>query len=382
MQTSYDYTIIMSWYNIREKENNPLKDVENNCEFLLKQNYLESSRLYIEKNFPLIMFIEPGYEDFFWEIRPKHLHPITRIISRDYEDLYRYRDLFSPFAEITRQHPIHNLHRQKFTALYNFFVNQKVEFVREAIEFNPFNTPKFGWMDLRLHDMDISEINKIFMHFPEERVLITQQKYTEKEDITNRYDWLNMSKGRVCAGFFAGYARPLLKFCDLCRKEFENAIKVGRAPTDEMIYATVVADNLDLFEPHIGDYPDVLHNVLYNRNNTYLTISYLKWSFEKGYHHYYTHKIAENLRKGLLQSVITLNSENLHNIWYYNYVACFWLQKKDYCKELLEEYYEILLKDENQKNYVKGLWPFFRSMIDYIHNDEIMNKYDSLFTTN
>lgn len=374
---SYDFTIVMAWYNIREKEKNPLKDVENN-EFFSADYYFQTSRVYIEKEFPLIIFVEPQYEELFWEIRPKHLHPITRIIPRDYEDLYRYRDLFPPFAEITRQHPIHNLHREKFTALYNFFINQKVEFVREAIQWNPFQTPKFAWMDLRLHEMDISEINEIFSHFPEDRILITQQNYTEKEEVENRYDWLSMTKGRVCAGFFAGYAKPLMKFCNLCRIEFENAINIGRAPTEEMVYSIIVAEHLHLFEPHVGDYEDVLHNVLYSRNNINLILNYLCWSFDKGYH-YYTHKICENLRKGFFKGEIQFTSEYLHSIWYFNYVACYWLKKKDYCKELLEEYYEILLKNENQKMYVNYIWNFFRNMIVYIDNDEIISKYDALF---
>ena len=374
---SYDFTIVMAWYNIREKEKNPLKDTET-TEFFSADYYFQVSRNYIQKEFPLIIFVEPQYEQLFWEMRPKHLHPITRIISRDYEDLYRYRDLFPPFAEITRQHPIHNLHREKFTALYNFFINQKVEFVRETIEWNPFNTTRFAWMDLRLHEMDISEINQIFSHFPEDRVLITQQKYTEKEDTTNRYAWLNMTKGRVCAGFFAGYAQPLLKFCDICRKEFENAINIGRAPTEEMVYSIVVANNLDLFEPHIGDYEDVLHNILYNRNNTHLTLHYLHWSFQKGYH-YYTHKISENLRLGFLNGVIQMDLYNIHNIFYFNYVSCYWLNNRDYCKQLLLEYYEILLKNENQKKYVKYIWDFFRHSIQYLDDVEILNKYDTLF---
>jgi len=375
---SYDFTVVMAWYNIREKEKNPLKDTET-IEFFSADYYFEKSRIYIEKEFPLVIFVEPQYESKFWEMRPKHLHPITRIISRDYEDLYRYRDLFPPFAEITRQHPIHNLHREKFTALYNFFINQKVEFVREAIEWNPFNTTRFAWMDLRLHEMDISEINQIFSHFPENRIIITQQHYTEKEDVTNRYEWLNMTKGRVCAGFFAGYAKPLLKFCNLCRIEFENAINVGRAPTEEMVYSIVVAENLDLFEPHIGDYEDLLHNILYNRNNTYLTLNYLNWSFDKGYH-YYTHKISENLRKGFFKGTIQLPSDTLHKIWYFNYVSCYWLNKKHYCKEILEEYYEILLKSENQKKHVHSIWSFFIKAIQYLQDDEIMNKYHGLFT--
>ena len=43
-------------------------------------------------------------------------------------------------------------------------------------------------------------------------------------------------------------------------------------------------------------------------------------------------------------------------------------------------YYEILLKSENQKKHVHSIWSFFIKAIQYLQDDEIMNKYHGLFT--
>jgi len=378
MDKVYDYTLVMAWYDVREKENNPLRTVNDNKEFCLLDKYIEKSRNLMEKECPLIMFIEPRFEEIFWKIRPAHLHHITRLIPKDFDDLYRYSDLFPKFSENYLKNPVQNLHKEKFTPLYNFVVNQKVEWVREAILWNPFNTERFGWADIRLHDIDMDEFNQIFAHFPEDRVIITQSWYTNPDEVVDRYHWYIGTRGKVCAGFFAGYIKPLLKFCELCRKEFENSINIGCAVTDEMIYSVVVAENLNLFEPHIGDYGDVLHNIICNRNNTWFSVNYLNWAYNNG-HHYYTHKICENLRKGIFEHNIGVGQSEIHKIWFYNYVACYWLNKRDTCLEILEEYYDLLLNNEPQRNYVASIWSFFKSMIDYMHNSELMSKYESFF---
>jgi hypothetical protein len=365
----YDYTVVMAWYNVREKEQNPLRNTQHNNEFVITEDYIKQSRIFIEKEYPLVIFVEPGYEQTFWDIRPRHLHHITRIITKDYDELYGYSALFPRFSQNFAENPVENLHREKFTALYNFIVNQKVEFVREVVQWNPFQTPKFGWMDLRLHDISVGEINDIFRHFPEDRILITQSWFTESYQVADRREWFRVTRGKVCAGFFAGYAGALMKFCERCRRELINAVEIGTAPTDEMIYSVVVAENLDAFEPNIGDYPDVLHNILYNRANAFYTMNYLNWAYERG-HWYYVDKICENLREAYHKNTVGFGCEDLHKVWYYNLAACLNLEKKH---ELLEDYFDILKANDKQREYFVGVCDKFKENL--MINDEVWKKY-------
>jgi hypothetical protein len=242
---------------------------------------------------------------------------------------------------------------------------------------NPFSTSAFGWMDMRLHvvyDMSVQETIEIFNSIPKDRVLITQCSYTHPNEIEDRRGFYEWTRGKVAAGVFLGEATALLQFCHLCREELLISISEGLCPTDEMVYSVVIARNNHLFEPHIGDYCDVLRNISYNRGSTHLTINFLNRSFQEG-NHYFTYKVAENLRKGVLQDAIHPSMEQVYNIWYYNYVANFWLGNREYCKTILYELYSLGSKWEDLGNHIRKIRGFLLSMIDYLHDEDIIEKF-------
>jgi hypothetical protein len=157
------YTIVSAFYDIRKRENNELKNVFSNREFIIYEEYLVESISFFNKDFPLVIFCEPELESKIWEIRPIELHKKTRVIPIPYECL-PYYCYFEKFKENHKNKPIWNLHKEKFTALYNYFVQLKSMFVKEVANMNPFNTEIFGWMDLRLHnryDMDNNELSEV-----------------------------------------------------------------------------------------------------------------------------------------------------------------------------------------------------------------------------
>jgi hypothetical protein len=376
-----DYTIVTALYNIRKRENNALKDVSNNGEFVLFDDYLQGAIPFFNKEFPLIVFCEPEDELKIWELRPVHLHEKTRVIPRSYESLPYYCH-FEQFEKNHTIKPVKNLHVEKFTALYKFIIQMKTIFVKEAIAMNPFSTDMFGWMDIRLHDiydMPNSEFEDVLKQIHPERVLITQSTYTTKEDVQNRDDFYNWTRGKICAGLFVGKKNPVLEFCRLCEAEFLQCIKDEYCPTDEMIYAFVVGNRPELFEPHVCDYCDVLRNLVYHRNSIHLASAFLHKSFQMG-NHYYTNKVAESVRVGYLKNEIReISDHDMYCIWYYNYVACFWMRKYERCGELLWEYYSLLVQKENLRNHLRNFYGFFKEMISYLGNSEIIQKYDEMF---
>jgi hypothetical protein len=374
-----DYTIVTAWFDVREKENHALKDIDENGHYCVPDHYFRSAALLFEKEFPMIIFTEERYRDRVLSLRPQNMLDKTLVIIKDYPDLYRW-DLYDQFLENHNRNHIRNLHTEKFTALYKFIINQKVEFVKEAIELNPFSSSKFGWMDMRLHcvyDMPVTETTEIFNNIPSDRVLITQCSYTHQNEISSRRDFYEWTRGKVAAGVFLGHKESILTFCELCRQELVISIEEGLSPTDEMIYSSVIARNNNLFEPHVGDYCDVLRNISYNRGSTHLTINFLNRSFQEG-NHYFTYKIAENLRKGILKDEIHPSIEQIYNVWYYNYVSNFWLGNREYCRSILLELYELSFRIEALKSHIQGLKGFLLSMIDYLHDEEINEKFRDL----
>lgn len=366
-----------AWYDLRNKENNPLKDIADNNEFCVVDHYMKSAELLFTKAMPLIVFTESKYEAKMWELRPLALHPLTRIIVKDYDDLNNWTH-FAKWEENHRNKPIWNLHAEKFTALYKFVVNQKTEFVREAIMINPFSTEKFAWMDLRLHscyDMSVYETNRIFAGMKKDRVLIPQMAYTSSDDVEDRDGYYSLTRGKMAAGFFGGYAEPLRKFCELCRAEFMESVRLGYAPTDEMIYAYVVAKNMNLFMPYFCDYREVLKNIKYVTAAVSLAYNYLSQSFLKGTH-FQTTAAAEAIRLGWLNKCFTLGANEIYQTWYYNYVANYWLGNREHCKHILNELYEIACADTSVQSYISSVFDFFRQMISYIGDDALVAKFD------
>lgn len=372
-----DYTIITAWYDVREKENHEFKDDTTNQYFCSPKWYFDSAKQLFEKPFPMIIFTEPKYKDQILEARPQHLHEITRFIYRDYEELAFYT-LFKKYEENHIKNKIQNVTQEKFTALYKFIVNQKVNFMKDAILMNPFFTEKFAWMDMRLHcvyDMSIEETTEVMQNIPEDRVKLMQMSYTSPEDIYCRHDFYSWTRGKVAAGFFGGSREPLLKFIELCQTEFLNAINEEMAPTDEMIYSYVIAHQPHLFDPYIGEYGFCLKNLLRTRGSHHLIFPFLQKAFDKG-NHAYTTTICDSIRAGFKAKEFDLSAEDIHKVWYYNYVACFWLKKRDYCYFLLNEYYDMGKEREDVANHIKNSLDFLLSMINYMGDENLTNKFE------
>ena len=81
------YTIVAAWYDVRTKENNPHNGDTENKFFCTSEHYFKSAELFFNKPFPMVIFTEPKWEAKVWEARPAHLHGITRVVVKDYEEL-------------------------------------------------------------------------------------------------------------------------------------------------------------------------------------------------------------------------------------------------------------------------------------------------------
>lgn len=344
---SPDFTIITAWYDVREKENHPLKDKTTDDHFCSMATYFEKARPFFNKPFPMVIYTEPRFEQLIKEARPQEFHPITRFIFKEYEELAYYH-LFDKFQENHHKNEVINLDKTKFTPLYKFVVNQKTNFVKEVAEMNPFHTTRFAWMDLRLHcvyDMSVEDTIEAINAIQPGKVKIMFQSYLHASEIWDRYDFYSWTRGKVAAGFFGGEAKPLIEFARLCQKEFVEAIRAEMAPSDEMIYAYVTANNNHLFEPYVGDYCDVLRNLRQTRNSGHLVIPFFciangrqNWPFVAS--------LSENIRRGVLSNQFWLSPEDMYTVWFRGFVANYHLCMTS--KTNSREHYDALMEISNQ----------------------------------
>ena len=375
-----NYTIISAWYNVREKENHELKNDNDMKHFCTPEYYYKCLKLLLEKEFPIIIFTEPSCEKKIWDLRPLHLHNLTRVIIKDYDELSMYC-YFEKYCLNHLKSPIPNLDPLKFTPLYKFLVLQKTEFLKEGAMANPFSTKQFAWMDTRLHsvyNMDINETNNIFESIDPNRILIHQMAYTTKEEIEDKNNFYQYTRGKIAAGFFGGYFDKVIEFANLCKQEIISSINQNLALTDEMVYAYVVGKNPNLFNPYFGDYSEMLKNVLYVKNNAHLPVLFMYTSFNCG-NHYYTSKVCDALTKGLIENFFNLSLNDTFNVWYNNYVANYWLNNKQKCKNIINELYDMCLINNDMKSYIDSKYNFFITNISYLNDEELTQKFKTLF---
>ena len=347
-----DYTIVTAWYDVREKENHSLKEDTTNQFFCSMDWYFDSAKLLFEKPFPMVIFTEPRFKERIMEARPKHLHEQTRFIFRPYEELLYY-DLFDKYQENHHKHPIQNLTQEKFTPLYKFIVNQKVNFVKEVILSNPFQSTKFAWMDLRLHcvyDMDTNETQNIMNQMTTDKVRLMQMCFTDP--VEDRREFYKYTRGKVAAGFFGGYRKPLLTFCEMCQKEWVQSITDETAPTDEMIYSFIISNHPYLFDVYVGEYSDCLKNQLRIRSSLHLVFPFLQYAFDRSVYHYVT-ALSKRIRNGFVAYDIYLNAEQIYKTWLYAYVSHRKLEEYTESRELFYEYFEMIRRREDVAEYVK-----------------------------
>lgn len=375
-----DATFVTAFFLVREKENHPFKNDKSNKYFCFPEFYYDAMKLLLQQPINLVIFAEPANEKQLWEIRPLNLHYLTRIVVLEYEEL-SYWGTFPQFTENHSKNPVKNHTPEKFTPLYKFIVNHKTEFVKYVVQMNPFNTTYFGWMDLRLYpvyNIPLHELDRVISKIPSDRVFIHQMAYTSPTDVENRHEFYSATRGQIAAGFWVACAEPMLKFCNLCVSEYRTSLREGYAPSDEMIFAMIVGKNHDLFDPYFGDYGEMLYNTLYVRRNQHLAINYLNISFDRGTH-YQTHKCAESLRMGLMTNHFSVDTLTKFNIWYKNYVACFWLNKHDYCKQILFELFDLATSDKDLLHHIKHLQSFIENNIKYLEDENVINRFKLLF---
>jgi hypothetical protein len=169
----------------------------------------------------------------------------------------------------------------------------------------------------------------------------------------------------------------MLKFCELCEKEFVLAVSEEMAPTDEMIYSYVIAYNPGLFEPYVGEYCDCLRNLQNARGSHHLVFPFLQKSFDSG-NHEYTIAVSRGLRRAFLAGEIELSAENIHKSWYYGYVAHFWRQHRDTCRDLINEYFDIAPRRSDVAEYIRGMNGFLRDMIGYMGEPALIDRLNAV----
>lgn len=245
-------TFITSFFDLGKRENNTQR----------KQShvYLEKSLFVLNLDVNLVIFIEEEYVDYVTEHR-KPFEKKTKIIPMKFEDLHYYQH-YEEIAQNMKTHPIHNSSSYKDTPNYIILMWEKLEFVKKAIEDNPFKSDYFAWIDFGLTHVAKTQKclkNETFTKVPEKIKIMKLREfsYNEFNDLRSYYSYL---RGIMAAGYMTGSLENMLIFHRLMNIEISRCLEMKVAPVDEQILPIVISKCPELFILYNGDYEDILDN--------------------------------------------------------------------------------------------------------------------------
>ena len=124
----------------------------NNIEFRSYEKYIELGKILLSQPIPTICFLEKYiYDEYFKHHESQYPQTLFRIFERADNYLYEYEPILENFL-IETDNP------KKDTPGYMFIQCHKTEWIKMAIDENPFHTSNFVWIDFGIFHMIRDEL--------------------------------------------------------------------------------------------------------------------------------------------------------------------------------------------------------------------------------
>jgi hypothetical protein len=213
------------------------------------EKYIDYGRKLCNININKVIFIEEHiYNTYF--INEKY--PLTTFIFTSKDQLYLYKytgdDLIN-FNKLCSDNP------SKDTIEYMYVQCSKTEWIRSAIEINPYNSNQFVWVDFGIYhimnnDEDlfirvISDLNNKYY----ENIRISCGTCYNIETIYTHIQWFFLG------GIFGGHKDKLIQFADLMKQKCIDIITKEKTIMWEVnIWFLIYLENNELFDRYIANH--------------------------------------------------------------------------------------------------------------------------------
>ena len=206
-----------------------------------------------------ILFIDATIIVELQHLIPDEYIQYLHLVPTTFEDCY----LSEYIPEITNFGLCGN--PKKDTLKYMIIINNKLDFVKKAIEINIFNSSQFIWVDFGIAHINKSEIydpfieciinlkdniyNKIRIGSIWQSTPQLEEYYITQENIYNKISWI------FAGGLFGGDVESLLQFEKLSREKCLQVInEKGKLMWEVNIWYMVYLENKELFSLYNCDH--------------------------------------------------------------------------------------------------------------------------------
>jgi hypothetical protein len=206
------------------------------------ETYINYGKKLCNININKVIFIEEHiYNTYFID----DIYPLTTFIFTSKEQLYLYQykhdDLIN-FNKLCTDNP------SKDTIEYMYVQCSKTEWVKEAIEKNPYNSEQFIWVDFGIYHMINNEelFNKLIYDLCNksyENIRIASGTYFNIENVYTNIQWLFLGS------IFGGHKDKLLEFADLMKQKCIDIITDKKTIMWEInIWGLIYLEKSELFD--------------------------------------------------------------------------------------------------------------------------------------
>ena len=211
------------------------------------EKYIEWGKKLCNININKVIFIE---EYIFNTYFINEKYPLTTFIFTSKEELYLYKYTDNDLINFNKLF----INKLKDTIEYMYVQCSKTEWVKTAIEINPYNSEQFIWVDFGIYHMINNEelFNKLIYDLGNKsykNIRIASGNIFNIKYVYTYIQWLFLGS------IFGGHKDKLLEFADLMKKKCIDIITNQKTIIWEInIWSLIYLENKDLFNRYIANH--------------------------------------------------------------------------------------------------------------------------------
>lgn len=312
-------TIVTALFDLEKRENSGRKSARHYLN-------LATKILTIPQN--MIIFAEPHLIEELKQKRPDALQSRTRFISLPLEAV-PYYSLLKEITIARQRNPIAGTSPQKDTPLYAVVNWSKLFVMQLTLDFNPFGSDRFAWIDIGLGDQHnignfrYVEEDQVFQLMPG-KIRVGILNYFS-EVMVRAPDYYSKLRYISAAGWITGDIHSMNKLCQEFDVEVRSCLAQQVAPSEEMILPMLIVKHPQLFDWYVANYDSLLINYRALRDVRKLG-NFLQCCYNNG-SHAMACKAAERVIIDHVSEKLKCDPGELESILSNYYIMCYYVDK-------------------------------------------------------
>lgn len=155
----------------------------------------------------------------------------------------------------------------RYTVPYMKIIHNKVEFLKKAVETNPFNTTHFCWIDFGICHASRptdKEMEDVIHYIPDNIKIGVIIPFNGKNAVQDKSSYYhNDDQLYITSGILSGAGKNILDLYDLYQKEYTNMINTNIIKIEEKIFPILMHENPDKFDLYYTTYYCIFQNINY-----------------------------------------------------------------------------------------------------------------------